>query len=154
MYVKLPYLILVIITGRPIAHTLLFFLRRKFIHIISRLRMALWLHVITIVTVLLFNAVTSSSYKPVEVPHHLGPGSTVPDIPVGNETVSLNKTWSPDIGSVISCGAQYRTNLKVRSCQDAVKQIPDDARSLKIGYNKSGRKADVPLPFRFISCEL
>lgn len=87
------------------------------------------------------------------VGHHLGPGSMVPNTPVGNKTVSLNQTWSPDIGFVIRCGAQYRTNLEVGSCQDAVKQIPDDARSLKIGYNKSGRKADVPLPFRFISCE-
>ena len=113
--------------GRSPAHTLLLFVRRKFTHILSRLKMASWLHVITIATVLLCNAVTSSAYKPMAVAHHLGPGSVLSDTPVGNETVSVNKTWSPNTGSIISCGAQYRSNLKVISCQDAVRQIPDDA---------------------------
>lgn len=87
------------------------------------------------------------------VPHHLGPGSLVLETPDGNETVLFNQTWSPNVGSFISCGARYRTDLKVMSCQDAVNRIPDDVRDMRFGYDKYGVEVDVRLPSRYISCE-
>lgn len=115
--------------------------------------MTSWRHTFSIAIFLLCNAVTSSPYDPVAVPHHLGPGSLVLETPDGNETISFNETWSPNVASLISCGARYRTDLNVMSCQDAVNRIPNDVRKLRFGYDRHGVKADVHLPSRSISCE-
>lgn len=77
---------------------------------------------------------------------HEGDGKTFGDIRVASSLVSRNA------GPLISCdGSKYRTGLKVMSCQDAVDQIPQDAKSLRFAYRRG--EYDVALPSRFISCE-
>lgn len=135
------------------SETLIPIFLRKFKQILSREKMTSWRHAISIASLLLCNAVTPSPSDPVAVPQHLGPGSLVLETPDGNETVSFNETWSPNVGSFIGCGGIYRTDLNVMSCQDAVNRIPDDFRKLRFGYDRHGVQADVRLPSRFISCE-
>ncbi|KAI4225841.1 MAG: hypothetical protein L6R36_003597 [Xanthoria steineri] len=113
--------------------------------------MASWRHAISIIIFHLSIAVTSSPPGSVAIPHHLGPGSLVLETPDGNETVLFNQTWSPNVGSFISCGARYRTDLKVMSCQDAVNRISDDVGDMRFGYDKYGVEVDVHLPSRYIS---
>lgn len=115
--------------------------------------MTSWRHAISIVIFHLSIAVISSPPGSVAIPHHLGPGSLVLEKSDGNETVLFNQTWSTTVGSFISCGARYRTDLRVMSCQDAVNRIPDDVRDTRFGYDKYGVEVDVHLPSRYISCE-
>lgn len=109
------------------------------------------------ITSLLFGTAVTLPSLPGPSPPNLDLGSPLLAPSGGNATTFAGITTSPlvlgSIDPLINCdGAKYRTCLSTRSCQDAVDQIPRDARSLRFALRRTGNH-DVVLPFRFISCE-